>query len=114
MFVGIGIPIPVLDSDLLLNLSVRNKDIYTNILDYSVQSNNKPVLAKCSYEELRSGYVSIEGKKVKTAPLTSLYKSREIARVLKGWVREKGFTLQPPIGTFPRGVTLKSLEQGGL
>lgn len=114
MFVGIGIPIPVLDSDLLSNLSVRNKDIYTNILDYSVQSNNKPVLAQCSYVELRSGYVSIEGKKIKTSPLTSLYKSREIAQVLKGWVAEKGFTLQPPIAAFPKDVSLKSLGKGGL
>jgi len=114
MFVGIGIPIPVLDSDLLFNLSVQNKDIYTNILDYSVQRSNKPVLAQCSYEELRSGFVSIEGKKVKTSPLTSLYKSREIAQVLKSWVAEKGFTLQPPVAPFPKGVTLKSLEQGRL
>jgi uncharacterized protein (DUF39 family) len=110
MFVGIGIPIPVLDEDLLFNLSVQNKDIYTNIVDYSVQSNSKPVIAQCSYEELRSGYVSIEGKKVKTAPLSSLYKSREIAQVLKGWVAEKNFTLQPPIAAFPKGVVLNSLK----
>jgi uncharacterized protein (DUF39 family) len=111
MFVGIGIPIPVLDTDLLLNLSVRNKDIYTNIVDYSVQSSNKPVLTQCSYEELRSGFVSIEGKKVKTSPLTSLYKSREIAQVLKSWVAEKGFTLQAPIASFPEGAVLKSLQE---
>lgn len=110
MFVGIGIPIPVLDSDLLFNLSVRNKDIYTNIVDYSVQSSNKPVLAQCSYEELRSGYVTIEGKKIKTTPLSSLYKSREIARVLKGWVAEKSFTLQAPIASFPKETMLKALE----
>jgi uncharacterized protein (DUF39 family) len=110
MFVGIGIPIPVLDSELLYNLSVRNKNIYTNIVDYSVQKLNKPVIAKCSYAELRSGYVSIEGRRVKTAPLSSLYKARKIAQELKGWVTKRGFTLQPPIAAFPKAAGLNSLK----
>jgi len=110
MFVGIGIPIPVLDAELLYNLSVRNKDIYTNIVDYSVPSLNRPVMAKCSYEELRSGYVNIEGRKIKTSPLSSLYKARKIALELKNWVAEQGFTLQPPIAAFPKAAGLNSLK----
>lgn len=110
MFVGIGIPIPVLDPELLYNLSVRNKDIYTNIVDYSVQRLSKPVIAKCSYEELRSGYIAIEGKKIRTAPLSSLYKARKIALELKNWVAEKGFTLQQPIAAFPKTAGLNSLK----
>lgn len=110
MFVGIGIPIPVLDSELLCNLSVRNKDIYTSIEDYSVQSSNKPTVAKCSYEELRSGNVFIEGRNIKTSPLSSLYKAREIARELKNRVANKSFTLQPPIAAFPKEAVLNSLK----
>ena len=110
MFVGIGIPIPVLDSELLYNLSVRNKDIYTNIVDYSVPALNKPTIAKCSYEELRRGYVTIDGRNIRTSPLSSLYKARKIALELKSWVAEKGFTLQSPIAPFPKSAALNSLK----
>lgn len=110
MFVGIGIPIPVLDAELLNNLAVRNKDIHTSIVDYSVQRLNKPIIAKCSYEELRSGYVSIEGRRIRTAPLSSLHKARQIALELKKWVAEKSFTLQQPIAAFPKTTKLNSLE----
>ena len=87
LFVGIGIPIPVLDEDLLANLAVENKDIHTNIVDYSVPSRSRPVLARCSYAELRSGEITLEGKRIKTAPLTSLHKARQIAAEVKRWVQ---------------------------
>ncbi len=110
IFVGVGIPIPVLDEELLNNLSVKNKDIYTSIVDYSVPRRDKPVLGKCSYEELRSGIVELKGKKIKTAPLSSLYKSRLIANKLKKWIEDGEFTLQEPIQAFPKVASLNSLD----
>lgn len=110
IFVGVGIPIPVLDEELLKNLSVKNKDIYTNIVDYSVSKRDKPALSKCSYEELRSGIVELKGKKIKTSPLSSLYKSRLIANKLKKWIVDGEFTLQEPIKSFPKVESLKNLS----
>lgn len=110
IFVGVGIPIPVLDEELLKNLSVKNKDIYTNIVDYSVPKRDKPALSKCSYEELRSGIVELKGKKIKTSPLSSLYKSRLIANKLKKWIVDGEFTLQEPIKSFPKVESLKNLS----
>ena len=109
LFVGIGIPIPVLDEDLLVNLATENKDIYTSIVDYSVPSRSRPVLGQCSYAELRSGEITLEGKRIKTAPLSSLQKARQIAAELKRWVQQ-GFTLQEPIAPFPKVSALKTLE----
>lgn len=111
LFVGIGIPIPVLDEDLLYQLTVQNKDIYTNIVDYSVPKLNKPVLGRCSYEELRSGEVVLDGKRITTAPLSSLYKARAIALELKRWIEREGFILQAPIQSFPKVSTLNSLKE---
>jgi len=110
MFVGIGIPIPVLDEDLLRNLAVENKDIYTNIIDYSVPRLQKPSLSKISYEELRSGTVVLDGKEIPTTPLSSLYKARKIANELKVWIKENGFTLQEPIKHFEPVASLNSLK----
>ncbi len=111
LFVGIGIPIPVLDEDLLYQLTVQNKDIYTNIVDYSVPRLNKPVLGRCSYEELRSGEVVLDGKRITTAPLSSLYKARAIALELKRWIEREGFILQAPIQSFPKVSALNSLKE---
>jgi len=108
IYVGVGIPIPVLDVELLENLIVKNKDIYQYIVDYS--KDGKPALGSCSYEELRSGEVVLEGKTVKTAPLSSLYKSKKIAQMLKTWIIKGEFTLQEPIKRFPKVEALKSLK----
>lgn len=106
--VGVGIPIPVLDKDLLKQLSVSNDDLYQNVVDYSVPRRSKPVLKRVSYSELRSGSVEIDGKKIKTAPTSSLKKAREIAEKLKAAIVEGDFLLQEPIKVF----TTKSVTKG--
>ena len=83
LFVGIGIPIPVLDEDMASFLAVRNRDIYTQIVDYGVPRRSRPVLRKVSYEELRSGSVELNGKNVPTAPLSSLRKARKLHSCLR-------------------------------
>jgi len=111
MFVGIGIPIPVLDEDLLKNLAVKNEDIYTYIVDYSVPTLSKPSLDKVSYKELQSGSITLNNQNIKTAPLSSLNKARKIAQELKRWVKEDKFTLQEPIKAFPNVTSLNTLEE---
>ena len=111
MFVGIGIPIPVLDEDMLINLTVENKDIFTQIIDYSVPRRSKPSLGKINYEKLRSGTVTVDGKRIPTAPLSSLRKAREIAAELKQWIQVNKFTLQDPDKAFDDVTNLNSLEE---
>ena len=113
LFVGIGIPIPVLDEDMARFLAVRNRDIYTQVVDYSVPRRSRPILRKVSYEELRSGMIELNGKKVPTAPLSSLRKAREIAQVLKEMIKKGEFFLQEPIQKLPehgRFTPLKETE----
>ncbi len=98
--VGVGIPIPVLDKAILKQLSISNDDLYQNVVDYSVPRRSKPVLKRVSYSELRSGSVDIDGKQIKTAPLSSLKKAREIAKKLKVAIETGEFLLQEPIKLF--------------
>jgi uncharacterized protein (DUF39 family) len=111
LFVGIGIPIPVLDEDMAGFLSVRNRDIYTQVVDYGVPERSKPVLRKVSYQELRSGSIELNGRKVLTAPLTSLRKSREIAQLLKDMIYQKKFFLQEPIQKLPEECRYNPLKE---
>lgn len=113
MFVGIGIPIPVLDEEILKYTTVRDCEIFTNIYDYSVQKRSRPVIKKVSYAELRSGSVEINGKIISTAPMSSLKKAREIAELLKQQIKTGEFLLSQPVSNIPRENRMSSLDVRG-
>ena len=48
LFVGVGIPIPILDEDMALKTSVSDKDIYTVIVD---KSGKTDFSQRVSYQE---------------------------------------------------------------
>ncbi len=43
--------------------AIRDQDIYTNVIDYSVSKGPKPVVARVSYAELKSGQIDVNGTK---------------------------------------------------
>ena len=103
LFVGIGLPIPVLDEEMARYTAVRDEDIYTQVYDYSMdypKGSPKP-LAEVSYKDLRSGTIVLEGKKVITAPLSSYFKARQIAYTLKEWIECGRFILGEPQQNLP-------------
>jgi uncharacterized protein (DUF39 family)/CBS domain-containing protein len=97
LFVGLGIPIPILNVGLARKTGVGDEDLFVNILDYGVPRRDRPVLRKVSYAELKSGKVEIDGHEVRTNPLSSFKKAREIAETLKKWIEEKRFYLTMPV-----------------
>lgn len=106
MFVGVGIPIPVIDEEMVEYLKVRDEDIYVNIFDYSVQRRNKPVYGRVNYKDLRSGKIMIRKKEVPTGSISSYPKAREIALLLKDWIKKRSFTLTQPVASLPmQGMT---------
>jgi len=111
LFLGVGIPIPVLDEDIARSVSVSNQQIQTTICDYAAPGH--PGIAKVSYAELRSGYVTLEGKKIRTAPLSSLTKAREIAEILKKQVASGLFPLAPPVQSLPDHAVVRGLRVEG-
>lgn len=108
IFIGVGIPIPILDEDMARRVSIRNRDIETNIHDYSKPKH--PAIARTNYEALRSGKIMLNGKIVRTAPMSSLPKARQIATLLKKSIQNRQFFLTQPVQTLPVNTTLKSLE----
>lgn len=108
MFVGLGIPIPILDEDLAHRVSIRNEQIETTIVDYG---HDNQILGKTNYAALHSGEIEIKGQKVRTAPVASLAKAREIAQILKTWIQKGNFLLTAPVRPMPTGTTLKALEE---
>ncbi len=108
LFVGLGLPIPVLDEDLARRLSVRDGDIETDARDYSRPG--RPVVGRYTYSELRSGSVEIEGRRAPTSSQSSLAKARRIADVLKERVLDGRFPLEAPREPLPEGRVQRPLS----
>jgi uncharacterized protein (DUF39 family) len=104
-FVGIGVPIPVLDEEIAATLALTDADIHATVFDYGVQRRSRPALGRVTYAELRSGTIEVEGRKVPTGPISSLPKARRIATVLKEWISERGWQLSRPLMPLPQPGT---------
>jgi uncharacterized protein (DUF39 family) len=109
LVVGIGIPIPILNSEIMKNVAVKDEDIWTEIIDYSFPRLKKPSLGRVNYKQLREGNITIQGKDVPVSPLSSYAKAREIAQKLKEEILKGEFLLQGPIQKFPQKSKFKSL-----
>ncbi len=111
-FVGIGIPIPVLDEDIAETLALTDADLKATVFDYGVQRRSRPALGEVTYAELRSGMIEIDGKRIPTGPISSLPKARAIAQELKRWVAQERMVLAPPLQQLPQvgSQSFKPLE----
>ncbi len=96
---GVGIPIPVLNAQIAARAGVQEKDILMPVRDYSDDYPNGKgqIITHVSYADLRSGSITVNGKKVETAPLTSYTISLEIAETLKSWIDDGKFLLSEPV-----------------
>jgi CBS domain-containing protein len=86
LYVGLGVPIPVVDKEVVRATAVRDEDIHVDVIDYGIPSRNRPALKSVSYAELRSGTVNLYGEDVKTSSLSSFRRARIVAATLKGWL----------------------------
>lgn len=101
MMVGIGIPIPILDEEMLKYTSVSDEELYAPVMDYSESypQGLGEVLGQVSYAQLKSGEISVNGKLVTAAPLSSYFKARQIAEILKDKIKKGAFLLTEPVFT---------------
>jgi uncharacterized protein (DUF39 family)/CBS domain-containing protein len=111
LYVGLGIPIPILNEGLAKKTAISDADIYTNVVDYGVPRRSKPLLRQVSYAELKSGVISIGDDSVKVSPLSSLKKAKAIASTLKQWVLDREFFLTSPVERLPTKTVFNPMRQ---
>ena len=103
MFVGVGIPIPVLDEEMAYFTSRGDEELFAQVVDYGNDYPNRVArsLAEVSYGQLKSGSITINGKETPAFPLSSYSKAREIAGTLKEWINSGSFLLSAPVERLP-------------
>jgi len=110
LYVGIGIPIPILNEGLAKKTSISDKELVTSVLDYGVPRRDRPSLKTTNYEELKSSRIELNGRSVKVSPLTGLKKSKKIAEILKSWIEEGKFFLTAPVENLPVTTVFKPMK----
>jgi uncharacterized protein (DUF39 family) len=110
--VGVGIPIPILDKDVLKRTCVRDRDILAPVVDYShdYPQNTGKVLAYVNYEQLRTGHIELDGKQIAVGSLSSYYKALEIAHLLADEIRRGDFQISRPIAGLAPKTRMKPLK----
>ena len=108
---GVGIPIPILNEDVLKRTCISDREILAPVVDYSHEypQNTGKVLCHVSYEQLRTGEIEVEGKKVAVGSLSSYYKALEIAHLLADEIKRGDFRLTEPVAYLPKDTTMKPL-----
>ena len=114
--VGLGIPIPILNEEILYYTAVKDEDIFCPVVDYAEgYPYKKPIdLGYVNYRDLKSGRVEINGKMVVSTPQSSYPRARKIARILQEWIRQGSFELTQPVAQLPQAdaeIDFKSIPE---
>jgi len=112
LYVGVGIPIPIINKRVASTAALRDDQISVNIRDYGIPSRPdlRPIVKKVTYADLRSGKVTIGDREVPSSSLSSYKMAREISEVLKEWILEGRFFLTKPVEPLPRKREFKPLR----
>jgi L-aspartate semialdehyde sulfurtransferase len=111
MYVGLGIPIPILNEGLVKKTAIRDSQIFTDVVDYSVMRRDRPKLKQVTYEELKSGSITVGDRKIRVSSLSSLKMAKKVSRTLKSWIDEGQFFLTSPIEQLPKDTVFKPMRQ---
>ena len=109
---GIAVPIPILDEDILKATTVRDADISAAVINYGgdYQDRNGKTVGHLTYAELKTGSVRLAGKEIEVSSMSSYGKALEAAELLKDEIRRGDFFLSRPTSPLPVDQSMKSLE----
>ena len=102
LMLGVGVAIPLLNEEVARHCAVQDKDLVAPVMDFSIPRRVRPTFGLVSYAQLKSGHMTINGQKIRTAPLASIYLSRQVAEELKDWITAGKFELTAPVAQLER------------
>jgi uncharacterized protein (DUF39 family) len=101
---AVGVPIPIIDEDMMRSVSLSDEDLVAPIVDYSryyPTGEGEAQLGEVTYAQLRSGSIELRGKKVPTGCFSSYAKAREVAGHLKTSIKSGAFLLSQAVAPLP-------------
>jgi uncharacterized protein (DUF39 family)/CBS domain-containing protein len=111
LYVGVGVPIPILDREMVRRTAIRDQDISVDVVDYGVPRRDRPSLRKVTYAELKTGKVELNGEEVRTSSLSSYRKALDVARTLQNWIEKGKFELALPTRRIDPTLSAHSMRE---
>ena len=111
LFIGGGVPIPVLNAGIAKNCGISDEEIKATVYDYHIATRVKPVVKKTTYGELKSGKVIIGNREVKCSSLSSISMAMEICEKLKEMIERGEFFLTAPLERISTETVMKPMKQ---
>ncbi|MEM6839026.1 MAG: homocysteine biosynthesis protein [Cyanobacteria bacterium P01_C01_bin.120] len=102
LMLGVGVAIPLVSEEIANYCAVQDQDLVAPVMDFSIPRRVRPTFGLVSYAQLKSGQITLNGQKVRTAPLASIYLSRQVAAELKDWITAGEFELTEPVAPLER------------
>ena len=108
---GVGVPIPILNEQILHYTTVRDDEIKAELIDYSYDYPMKSgkVIAHLTYGQMKRGEVEVNGKQIEVSSMSSYSKALHIAELLKAEIQSGSFLLSEPMQKLPRNNKSKSM-----
>ena len=102
----------ITNRDILKRCTVKDSELFAPVIDYSTAypERKSDIICRLSYEQLRSGMVEINGKKVITGSLSSYSKALKIAELLKAEISAGDFLLSKPYQMLPKDQGMSPLN----
>jgi L-aspartate semialdehyde sulfurtransferase len=101
---AVGVPIPIIDEDMMKFVSVSDEELFAPVVDYSrfyPTGEGEALLGEVTYAQLKSGSIEVKGKRIPTGCFSSYSKAREVAGQLKSLIQGGEFLLSQPVAQLP-------------
>lgn len=109
---AVGVPIPIIDEEMIRFVSVTDAELTAPIVDYSEYyptGRGEADLGSTTYAELKSGSIEVKGKRVPTGCFSSYAKARQVAGHLKQMIADGHFYLSEQVAALPGAA---GIEEG--
>jgi uncharacterized protein (DUF39 family) len=110
LLVAIAAPIPLIDGGVARQAATGDADLEAPVLDLSIPRRIKPNFGGVSYEALRSGWIELNGRRLRAAPAHSPRLAASIAAELVERLRQDRFPLRLPLQPLSPRPALIPLE----
>lgn len=97
LMLGVGIALAVLSETVVASAAVQDTELVAPVIDFAIPRRVRPTFGLVSYAQLKSGQITIQGQRVRTAPLSSIYLAGQVAEELKDWILTGRFLLSEPV-----------------
>ena len=106
LYISIGIPIPIINADMAHAVSVKNKDIITQVHDFATGE----TVGTVTYDQLHKNNIHLSGKNPVSRTMSRIREAYKITELLKKQIEDGTFELTQPVKPLPIYGKCTSIE----